>query len=383
MSRAALRLVEKPEFSEQNGIFWCDASESEQHALHSAVSYPESFKPQLANYFIKRYSKPGDKVLDPFAGRGTTPLEAQFLQRTPLASDLNPLAVRLINSKLEPADISEVALRLQLINLRRPVCIDEYANRFENFFHLDTYRELIALRTLLKENFDRIARFIEFTTLGILHGHSAGYLSVYTFPQISVDVATQNSINQKRGQVPSYRALAPRVLRRAAQLSRDGLAPVNQRTKAKISMSDARNLSYLGSAEVDLIVTAPPRPLIQPNISDQWLRLWFLEYPESEINLTQSRLHTSRSIQEWMIFMNEVLFELARVTKKGGRAVFDLPPLVINKKVVELDFALRTLVEDELSRYWENETLIIQPRASQSVALRETPASKVLVLRRR
>ena len=46
------------------------------HSLHPMCSYLASFPAALTHAFIARYSRPGDVVLDPFSGRGTTPLQA-------------------------------------------------------------------------------------------------------------------------------------------------------------------------------------------------------------------------------------------------------------------------------------------------------------------
>ena len=42
-------------------------------------------------FFIEKLSAPGDKVYDPFMGRGTTLLEAALLDRIPVGNDINPL----------------------------------------------------------------------------------------------------------------------------------------------------------------------------------------------------------------------------------------------------------------------------------------------------
>jgi len=60
------------------------------HSLHE-VSYRACFKPQLPAFFITRLTGLGDVVLDPFAGRGTTALEAALLGRVPVSNDVSPL----------------------------------------------------------------------------------------------------------------------------------------------------------------------------------------------------------------------------------------------------------------------------------------------------
>ena len=58
------------------------------HALHP---YPAKFIPQIPGYCIRLLSTPGELVLDPFGGSGTTALEAIRLGRRALSIDANPL----------------------------------------------------------------------------------------------------------------------------------------------------------------------------------------------------------------------------------------------------------------------------------------------------
>ena len=52
---------------------WKDQQRLWGHSFHPMCSYLASFPAALAHAFIARYSRPGDVVLDPFSGRGTTP----------------------------------------------------------------------------------------------------------------------------------------------------------------------------------------------------------------------------------------------------------------------------------------------------------------------
>lgn len=49
--------------------------------------YHGNFVPQIPRQLIKRYTKAGDVVLDPFAGSGTTVYEAETLARNCIAID--------------------------------------------------------------------------------------------------------------------------------------------------------------------------------------------------------------------------------------------------------------------------------------------------------
>lgn len=59
---------------------------------HNFYRYPARFSPLLAKEAIKAFSKPGDLVLDPFVGGGTTLVEASYLGRRSIGYDISTLA---------------------------------------------------------------------------------------------------------------------------------------------------------------------------------------------------------------------------------------------------------------------------------------------------
>lgn len=59
---------------------------------HSFYRYPARFSPQFARKAIEVFTSPGDVVLDPFMGGGTTVVESLAIGRRCIGSDLNPLS---------------------------------------------------------------------------------------------------------------------------------------------------------------------------------------------------------------------------------------------------------------------------------------------------
>lgn len=59
---------------------------------HNFYKYPARFSPQFVRTAIETFSNPGDVVLDPFMGGGTTLVEAIALGRHSIGSDISPLA---------------------------------------------------------------------------------------------------------------------------------------------------------------------------------------------------------------------------------------------------------------------------------------------------
>ena len=51
--------------------------------------------------YIKNFSQPGDLILDPFGGSGVTAIEALMNNRKVISTDINPMAVFLVDSLIQ------------------------------------------------------------------------------------------------------------------------------------------------------------------------------------------------------------------------------------------------------------------------------------------
>jgi hypothetical protein len=69
-------------------------------SIHSLHSFPGNFIPQIPAYLIQLLSEPGDTVLDPFCGSGTTAIEAALLGRRSWMSDINTASLQVTRGKV-------------------------------------------------------------------------------------------------------------------------------------------------------------------------------------------------------------------------------------------------------------------------------------------
>ena len=83
-------------------------SQDSAYASHNFHSFPAKFPPQLPRYFIESLTNPGDMVLDPMQGSGTTVLEAILNGRNALGTDIDPLAALITSVKTAPLDPIQV-----------------------------------------------------------------------------------------------------------------------------------------------------------------------------------------------------------------------------------------------------------------------------------
>ena len=70
------------------------------HRLHP---YLGKFIPQLVEALLARYFRPGGRILDPFAGSGTTGVAALRLGRRFLGWEMNPAHVEVARKRLANA----------------------------------------------------------------------------------------------------------------------------------------------------------------------------------------------------------------------------------------------------------------------------------------
>jgi len=59
------------------------------HPMHNTHAFAAKFPPQLPRVFIESLTKPGDIVLDPMCGSGTTVVEASHLGRIGIGIDMD------------------------------------------------------------------------------------------------------------------------------------------------------------------------------------------------------------------------------------------------------------------------------------------------------
>src|SRR5689334_2972771 len=76
---------------------------------HRLFRYPAKFHPPVAAALIEQFSSPGDLILDPFVGSGTTLVEAAVRGRRSIGTDIDPLAVAVSRAKSTTLDAADVS----------------------------------------------------------------------------------------------------------------------------------------------------------------------------------------------------------------------------------------------------------------------------------
>ena len=379
----ALRLVEAPQFVE-HVEYNSDAVTRGAHSLQGAFSHNVAWQPSVARFVIDRFSERDSVVLDAWSGSGHTAFESLTMGRNFIGFTRHAVLAQLAKARIAPADIAEVALRIQLANLKRPIDVRGFTTPFNLFFDVDTFCELVNLRNLLKGRVERVDRFVQLVVATIIHGHTVGHLSAYTSPNVALSQDAQAQLNRKRGEVPSYRAVVPRILKKAASLVQDGIPGVLERgtVGATFTQGDARNLSGVSTGSVSLALLAPEQPGFLEHGVNSWLRAWWIGMDQES-----SAQVSFDSVEAWSDYTSEVLLESARAVAKHGRAVVRVGQGRVQGRPVQFREQLHQVLENGLRSYWHVEGTVVEQLVSSAKESgkekRSAAPGELVVLRRK
>ena len=298
--------------------FWT-AKQRQASNLHE-ISYRACFKPQLPRFFIDRLTGPGDRVYDPFMGRGTTLIEAALAGRVPVGNDSNPLSLTLAGPRLQPMDLTAIQARLDRIPFGRfgpPKREDLLV-----FYHPETLADLEGLRGWLLDRqangeMDAVDSWIQMVAINRLTGHSSGFFSVYTLPpNQAVSVKRQALINSKRGQQPARRDIPALILKKSRQLLKNGCVP---QTPSYLYCGRADDTPQIADNSISLTVTSPPFLDVVDYQADNWLRCWFAGIAPETVQIS-----SYKKLEDWQDFVQRTLAELTRITCPGGHIAFEV-----------------------------------------------------------
>lgn len=296
-------------------------------SIHNAHWFPGNFIPQIPAALIEVLSRPGDMVLDPFGGGGTTVLEAARLGRRSIYSDAVSACVMIARAKIAAATVglSPAVMRDVLHGLTWDhICqTDEVGRNGEGsdpqlaaWYHPDTLAQLRYIWKLIEryEGAERLTLELLFSDLlfscsstprartrtGKLRRHHWGWVADNVTPK---EVARHAAIEGFRSRLHT---LPPP--------NRPDCPPV-------VLQGDARSLAVEPDS-VDLIVTSPPYICVIDYVkANRLLYLWmnwpFDQERAAEIGARYKRRRPA-TVTEYLAEMSACWRELHRVLRPGG-----------------------------------------------------------------
>jgi DNA modification methylase len=274
---------------------WSFEDEDTGYFTHSIHPYPAKFIPQIPGSIIRRLSLPGEMVLDPFGGSGTTATEAVRHGRTSLSIDSNPLSELIGTVKVtkpQPTDLLDLGILVAAVETYVGRAHDTIASEaltdyipqipnIEKWFKQDVTIALALLRKLIAQ---------------ILSGH-AEKMALVALSRIIVRVSNQDSETRyvakesKHDGSSVFRQFVESVkfvARTAARLS-----TIEELGESHFVTADSRywDKALVEDETVGLIVTSPP----YPNATDYHLyhrfRMFWLGYDPRSVGQIEIGSH--------------------------------------------------------------------------------------------
>ena len=374
--------------STNRGPLWHAISPRWGHSMHTMCSYHGMFPAKLAHYFVDRYSRVGDVVLDPFSGRGTTTLQARIEGRHTISNDLNPLAYVLTRAKAAPPSwdaVIEMVSELERTYRGRSQRELDVPADIEMLYHKNTLRQIVFLREhLFRRPITRWSReefMIAGAVSGILHGsHRSDGTSQYL--SVSMPNTFSMSPTYVRKYIKTNRLV--RLEQNVFDCLRDKLCRLYlddvRGTPGTATKHEATTLlrgRTIAPGSVDLVLTSPPYLRVVNYGTANWIRLWWLGLDEVARNAGAGRrslnakLDHQHNYASYCDFMLATLQGVRAVLSKSGVAVFVIgdvavpgrPSLALARQVWSdigattglrlLDFIEDSLpVQNKVSRIW-------------------------------
>ena len=301
------------------------------HNLHTLCSYQSRLKASMAYYLIQSFSKPGDKILDPFSGVGTIPFEACLNGRQGFGVDINPVAYHVSLAKIQIPKKEDVLSYLKKLerhlekNKPDYTQVDDYTRQF---YHPKTLDEILVARDFFmktdKKIKDSAFSFLFSCMLHILHGNRPYALSR----------RSHNLIPLKPTGPTIYKSVIESCLNK---INLSFKKPLPKRyKKGDIKMGSVLDLPYK-KEYFDSILTSPPFWSSTRFYANNRIRLWFCgwKYKTQE---RKGRLEFFEELQKENIAVYQDVFsQFYNVLKPGGVCVIHLgvvPNLDIGKEII-------------------------------------------------
>jgi DNA modification methylase len=286
--------------------------------------YYAMFPLEFAFEVVEKYSKRGDFIIDPFAGRCSSVYAGAVLGRNSLGIEINPVGWLYGSIKLKPANKEEVIDRLLEIYGKRNLYNLEI-ELMPEFYRICYCDEVLKFLLSARMHLDWLNNSVDGTLMSII--------LIYLHAKLGEGLSNQMRMTKTMGMHYSIMWWKKNKLMQPPEINPCEfiLKKINwryEKGKPKVHESavvfgDSTNKlisiaerSVRNNIKFSLLFTSPPYYSITDYYTDQWLRLWLLGGSENPQSLKDK--HKKRFINkpEYYELLDKVFGLCSKMMKK-------------------------------------------------------------------
>lgn len=334
-----------------------------QGVLNGICPYFTMFPLDFPYSILKRHAAPGEWIIDPFCGRGTTNYASRLLGFPSIGIDSSPVAAALTEAKLancSPGSILRAAQRI-LDEVTEPNVVPN-GPFWDWAYHKDVLNQLCRMREGLLSNCRSQSRkALRAVLLGALHGPlpktKRSYFSNQSprtyAPKPGYAVRYWKRVGLRPPFVDVLDVIAERATRYYAHQPR-GVGTVIKGDSRANSVFEA----LIADFRVGWVITSPPYYGMRTYLPDQWLRMWFLGAKPVVDYSNECQLAHSSPV-EFASQMRAVWLNVGRIARSGARMIVRFG--AINDRKIDSKSLLKMSLEGS---GWRLQTILSAGRAT-------------------
>lgn len=381
---------------ELKSLDWSFHDDDTQYLTHDIHPYPAKYIPQIPSVIIGKLSIPGDFVLDPFGGSGTTAVEAIRLGRKIISIDANPLAAligrvktgTLDNQSKEQLGYLRAAIESYSMKCSNRRKVNQLLNdlakwippipNMDRWFSPQVTAELALIRHLINEIASSFAHDISNLAMSKIIVRVSNQDSETRYTSREKDIPSGFTIQAFLDALSSIETKVTRSSR------------IMQFADANFITGDSRERmqQHIQPHSIGLVVTSPP----YPNATDYHLyhrfRLFWLGYDPRNFGNIEigSHLRHQRDGSGFSAYcddMRQSLISIDQVLQPGRYAAFIIGDAVFNGTLFSTSDAIISIAKDmDYTICGVFSRPIHETKRSFSKPARRAREEKVLILRK-
>ena len=270
-----------------------DEISNTSYLTHSLYYHPAKFIPQIVKYCLTKYTKRGGRTLDPFAGSGTTGLEASINGYTALLTDINPLLDYFYPIKLPEFSIQEWGKYIydatKIIDDVYSFDIKKLENkninpRLQNWYPLDLLLYFSKVWEQISKQKDSISKKLLILTFFKLSKKYS--FAEHAMPKLFTSKRKRQKIQDLERNTDFQRKVVDEARKEIKRIDKSVSELIIKFNLKKIeyhSGVDAYSFPYKEKGRVDSIITSPPYLQAQEYMRTFKLEMMWLGYSDEKI----------------------------------------------------------------------------------------------------